>query len=341
MVGTRHVTELLTHVQAAGGKLVLVGDPAQLGEVDAGGLFTALARDRGRDPLTLTGNQRQIEDWERTALTALRAGQVDTALRAYLARDRVHLDPTPTWTRQRLALDYLAHRIRNPDPYAVVALASTRRDAAELNTAIRDRLRKAGRLGPDTTSTSHAWSERRYATGDVVIVTRNDHQLGLLNGTRATLTDTDQRQLSLRTESGQHVSVPTAWAAEHLDHGYAMTVHKAQGLTTDTALLYGTAALCQQSGYVGLSRGRHANHLYTATSTLAADRTGAHDARSRFELLGPDPTEINTRLIHQLRANRRQTLARDQTPAHRPAPRREWGYQAMQRDHGRDLGRSR
>ncbi len=80
MVGTRQLHELMRHVRAAGGKLVLVGDPAQLPEINAGGLFAALSRTR--QPLSLTGNQRQTADWERAALGMLRDGKIDTALAA-------------------------------------------------------------------------------------------------------------------------------------------------------------------------------------------------------------------------------------------------------------------
>ena len=43
-----------------------------------------------------------------------------------------------------------------------------------------------------------------------------------------------------------------------------MTCHKAQGATVDVALLYGAGALTREAGYVALSRGRAANHLYVA-----------------------------------------------------------------------------
>jgi conjugative relaxase-like TrwC/TraI family protein len=334
MVGTRHLVQLLNEVRAVGGKLVLVGDPAQLSEVDAGGLFNALTRQF--EPLTLTGNHRQSEEWERTALTQFRDGHIDAALRAYVVRDRIHLDPTPGWAARRLAVDYLGHRIRNRDPYAVIALAATRRDAAALNTVIRSQLRAAGRIGPDTLTTTGEDGERGYAKGDLVIITRNDHQRGLLNGTRATLTRTTASELSLRTETGERVTVPTGWAGEHLDHGYAMTVHKAQGLTTDIALLYGTTALCQQSGYVAMSRGRNANHLYTSTTALQAATASVHVTPARFELTGPDPTDVTARLAQQLRANRRHTLARDQTPAYPPP-----AHPSFERDNDRSYGLSR
>lgn len=49
-----------------------------------------------------------------------------------------------------------------------------------------------------------------------------------------------------------------------LDHGYALTVHQAQGLTVDRALLMYSACLYREVGYVGLSRGRRGNELFLA-----------------------------------------------------------------------------
>jgi conjugative relaxase-like TrwC/TraI family protein len=333
MVGTRHYVRLADHARAAGGKIVLVGDPAQLAEVDAGGVFNALAR--RREPLTLTGNQRQSAGWERDALTALRDGNTDTALDSYLTHDRVHLHATPRRGRGQLAADYLTHRAHHTSPYAVIALASTRHDVTRLNTAIRDQLRSTCALGPDTVVVPGEDSDRGYTTGDLVIVTRNDYHVGLLNGTRASITAADPQQLSLRTESGDQVSVPTTWAAEHLDHGYAMTVHKAQGLTTEVALLFGTTALCQQAGYVALSRGRDANHLYITVGDLARDTTDAippHD--------GPDPTEVLRSLAQQLGYNRRHTLASDQSPAYAPGLSGS-AFGMLEPDNDRDAGRTR
>src|SRR5579875_2850031 len=130
-------------------------------------------------------------------------------------------------------------------------------------------MRTAGEVGPDRLAVEGHNRDRRYASGDQVIVTRNDHQLGMLNGTRGVLIDVSDDELTLmRDDNDETVSITPAWAADHLDYGYAMTVHKAQGLTTGVALLYGSAALCQQAGYVGMSRGAEANHLYASASAF-------------------------------------------------------------------------
>jgi ATP-dependent exoDNAse (exonuclease V) alpha subunit len=64
--------ELTAHVQRAEGKLVLVGDFRQLPEIEAGGVFGALAV--RCPPIELRDNWRQERDWEREALELLRAG---------------------------------------------------------------------------------------------------------------------------------------------------------------------------------------------------------------------------------------------------------------------------
>ena len=143
-------------------------------------------------------------------------------------------------------------------------LAARRADVADLNDTARPQLLDAGRLGPDAVTAGEGSRQREYRAGDRVIVTANDYQLGVLNGTRADITAVDPRHRSLTLETDDHhqVAVPADWAVRHLDHGYAMTCHKAQGATVETALLYGTGALSREAGYVALSRGRTSNHIY-------------------------------------------------------------------------------
>lgn len=311
MVGTRQLARLLDHVREASGQTVLVGDPAQLPEVEAGGLFTSLAQ----HPFTtqvLAGNARQVHDWERTALVALRSGAVEEALDHYIAHDRIHVVPTPVDLAEHIAADYGDSRTTH-GPYGVVALASRRADVHRLNDAIRGRLQANGSIGRDAVTIQG--QDRRttpLAVGDLVMVTRNDPVTGLLNGTRAELTAADSKQLALHTEDGRDVTVPTDWATGRLAHAYTMTVHKAQGLTTSDCLLYGTGALCQQAGYVGLSRGREANHLYTTLSGLDADRSVNQPG---FQLLnGPDPAHVLDALADRLSVAQTHTLASHQQP---------------------------
>jgi hypothetical protein len=118
-------------------------------------------------------------------------------------------------------------------------------------------------------------------TGDLVLIGRNDNRLGLCNGTRAVVTAVDvvAGSLTLQTDDERDVTVSAVWAERHdLSHAYAMTLHKAQGLTIDHALLYGSEALNREAGYVGLSRGRRENHIYLSTTSRISGRTGECDS---------------------------------------------------------------
>jgi len=304
MVDTRTLVILLAQAHAGGGTLVLVGDPAQLPEIGAGGLFAALARHEGT--LVLTDNRRQTEDWERRALVDLRAGDPGAALGAYARHGRVHTARADRLV-ERLVDDYLRHldavtADRAAPAERVVMLAVRRSDVADLNNAVRQRLIADGRLGGRAVVVDTDDEAREYRAGDRVLVRANDHRRGLLNGTRAEVTAVDPRRgtLTLRADGDPEQTVPTGWAAYHLDHGYAMTCYKAQGATVDVALVYGGGGLSREAGYVALSRGRMANHLYVPEST---ERDRASDGRDGLDLVAA-----------RLWARRAQVLATRQLP---------------------------
>lgn len=104
MASTRDLADLLEYADAAEAKVVLVGDPHQLPEIDAGGAFRALiAR---TDPIELHENRRQREAWEREALDRLREGKADAAIDRYERHGRVVLGEGAEDLRQRLVTDW-------------------------------------------------------------------------------------------------------------------------------------------------------------------------------------------------------------------------------------------
>lgn len=81
----------------------------------------------------------------------------------------------------------------------------------------------------------------------------------------------------LRVEVGgdRVLDVPLAYAADgDLDHGYALTIHKAQGLTADRTVILGDESLAREHAYVALSRARLASHLTIALADTFDDRHG-------------------------------------------------------------------
>lgn len=262
MVGTRQLAELLDHAAAARAKVVLVGDDRQLPEIDAGGAFRGLAH-RLR-PIELVENRRQQHQWEREALDLLREGRAAEAIARYEERGRVVLADTAGEAHDRLVADWWTAASRGEE---AVMVAARRVDVAELNARARALMARDGRLG----STEIEVAGRRFATGDHVVALANARRLGVLNGTRGVVThvDTTAHALELATPDGTRILLPAGYldartprGGATLDHGYAITGHKSQGMTTGRAFVLGTEGLYREWGYVGLSRGRTENRLY-------------------------------------------------------------------------------
>lgn len=73
-------------------------------------------------------------------------------------------------------------------------------------------------------------------------------------------------------------------------HGYAVTVHKAQGLTCQHGLLLASDETHHEMGYVGLSRGTLSNRLYAVSTETDADlephqRKGSEPERDPIRLV--------------------------------------------------------
>jgi ATP-dependent exoDNAse (exonuclease V) alpha subunit len=270
MVGTRDLARLMAISDAAGAKVILVGDPRQLPEIAAGGALAALIRRVGA--IELTENRRQREAWERGALDALRFGRPTVALATYERAGRIETAPTMTETQASLVAHWgLAFTAGDE----AIMLAVGRREVAALNELARAELRRSGSLGPDVVEADG----RRFAVGDKVICLRNDRSLGVLNGTVGTLEGRTRLGVVVRTTDGVRTLPPAYLESGHVDHAYAITVHKAQGMTVERAFVLATESLSRESAYVAMSRATESTELFVPLGPGLDDAT--HDPRLR------------------------------------------------------------
>src|SRR5207302_5571455 len=100
--------------------------------------------------------------------------------------------------------------------------------------------------------------------GDEIVTTRNDRRLVTTDG--LWVRNGDRWQVDARRDDGAlvvshldgwgRVILPAGYAAEHVALAYALTVHKAEGVTVDCAVLLADGATTGEHLYVGMSRGR-------------------------------------------------------------------------------------
>lgn len=80
------------------------------------------------------------------------------------------------------------------------------------------------------------------------------------------------------------VVLPAAYAAEHVDLGYAVTAHRAQGVTVETAHVVVTKKTARENLYVALTRGHCSNHAYVTTDVTDDDHTPPSELTGRAVL---------------------------------------------------------
>src|SRR5206468_2540367 len=138
-------------------------------------------------------------------------------------------------------------------------IAHRRSDVADLNSRARERMRRDGQLGPDMLVVGG----RGFATGDHVIATRNDRRLGVINGSAGIVSAITDERLTLAEHDGREQALPVRYVRDgHLEHGYAVTAHRAQGATVDRAFVLGSDELYREWGYTALSRHREEARYY-------------------------------------------------------------------------------
>jgi Ti-type conjugative transfer relaxase TraA len=290
MVGTRQIERVLSRAAEAGAKVVLVGDPQQLQSIEAGAAFRSIHERHGG--VEITEVRRQHQDWQRDATRHLATGHTGEAIQAYDERDMVHAAETREAARSELVERWDRQRQDNPNDTRII-LTHTNDEVRSLNDAARTCMRDAGELGDDVLVKA-VRGERQFASGDRIMFLKNDRGLEVKNGTLGTVERVSESHMAVRTDTGRSVSFDMK-DYNDVDHGYAATIHKAQGMTVDRAHVLATPGMDSHGAYVALSRHRDGVELHYGRDdfadqgrlvrTLSRDR--AKDMASDYERADP------------------------------------------------------
>lgn len=262
------LARLAAHVEAAGAKLVVLGDDRQLGSVGPGGALGALVARHPGAVHTLTENRRQADAGEREALAQLRAGDVDKAVGWYLQEGRVHAVSERDKALQA-AVDAWAADVAAGQDTGLYAWR--RANVAELNTLARQWMAENGRLsGPELALADGA----SFRAGDHVVALAPSRDGALVTSQRAVVeaVDVSRGNLTLVTADGRHVSLGTEdVGTDRLGYSYATTVHRCQGSTTALAHLFVDGG-GRELAYVAMSRARESSQVWTVADDLGQAR---------------------------------------------------------------------
>ncbi|MBF6137238.1 relaxase domain-containing protein [Nocardia otitidiscaviarum] len=273
MAATFDLDKLLTVATSHGAIIRCIGDPEQLSAVESGGIIRTIARDLRAPQL------RQVVRFddpnEAEATLAVRAGDAKTAWEFYHDHGRI----THGMSDQLRTAILTAHLADTAAGISSVMIAATLNDVSALNTATQAAHINTGRVRTDGGRIPLSDGHCGFP-GDIVVTRANNPHLKIIGGRRhGTQVDngdlwrirrvhTDGSITVTGTSHRGSVLLPPDYISEHVELGYATTVHRAQGITVRRAYLLLNATLGRALAYVGLTRGSELNRLYLATDAL-------------------------------------------------------------------------
>lgn len=250
MVDVRLMAELINHLDLTQTQLILVGDHHQLPPVGPGNVLRDVIEHDLVPATVMTTVHRHAGVLKTNSVQVLDGTVGSTAT-----------DDQSRWIvidqfREREAIkNYLRDLVLDEipreygfDPVTEVQLI-TPEHRGVLGTKSLNQMMQRVLLGD---------VEDRFAVDDKVIQTRNDYDLGVMNGTIGFVREVEKRQLTIEFEGVGMRPVPRSlWI--HLDLAYALTAHKAQGSEFPCAVV-----LCHKSHFFA-----DRNWLYTAVTRAA------------------------------------------------------------------------
>ena len=235
--------------------------------------------------------------WQVAASEALRDGDAASAIAAHHARGRFHIGYDEEKTLTGLVDDWDRYQREHPDKSSVV-LARTRAEVRALSHLMRERRFAALPDGerPDTdrvtvivsrgTEDERTTSPLEIVRGDRLRIGSTHWEKQLFNGTVVTVDDFKVQRgeagtepgvlISARTEDGRkvifrHDEIRDWYGNIRLDHGYALTITSAQGLTVDRTFLLADARPARETIYPAATRHREGLDIYVNRAPLALD----------------------------------------------------------------------
>lgn len=302
----RTLHKLAGYCDAAGAKLILVGDGRQLEAVGSASSLDMLTEEVGCAELIQIARQKDPAD--RAISQAWFEGPAEQggpdALQMMIDRGLLKMPAEDTKNKpiDLMLKDALEARASGTEWKEILLLADRNQSVRALNGKVREHrfeigeLHKSQEIRVPVETGRGDYADLDLAPGDRVMLRRNEKLDGepVYNGDRATLTAIERVQTgtdddgepiydtkltALLDRTKQEVSWKISEYAS-IDHAHAMTVYKSQGLTTDRAfyLISDSSSTDRRLAYVAFTRSREACSFYIENDKDAIDTLARNTA---------------------------------------------------------------
>jgi conjugative relaxase-like TrwC/TraI family protein len=316
------------------GKLILIGDPRQIGAVGPGGIYGHVTNEI--EPVMLSEIRRQRDPLDRRMVELAHEGRGSDALDLLRMRDRLVIGDTLPEVFDAQVRDWHESYSNGED---AVMIARRTRDVAELNERAHEALVGEGRVGAQAIrvggqdfavgdrivtriNTPEVSNRERW---DVVGVEQGKERLHLQRlGDEARGVTLDRRYLEKVTPSGEPA----------IQHAYALTTYSTESKTFDSAFSLLDSEISREEFVVAISRAQGPTAAYgVAASELTDPEFGpgtrniedpAHELRAGAERAADEYAAVEVAARKRIEAKPEADLARRQAELeHRLAAERE------------------
>ena len=272
MADTDRLERLTEIIADTGGKLVAIGDAAQLPSIGAGGMFDRLAVIA--PSAQLSNVRRTLDPAEQRAWADLRAGRSDRAMAHYHSQGRLHMADSRDDAVEHAVQDWA--KLTEARPIEQVALISdaSNKEIHRLNARAQHHRAQRGELGELEVEVPGVHYGVR--AGDRIAMIDQHHEPGverIENGARGQVLDISEAGEvlvefdvtgQLRTLAGDDLG--------RLRLGYAQHIHRTQGATvTRTLVVTGGWQTRKEPAYVEASRARQGTDWYVSRQDLGVE----------------------------------------------------------------------
>jgi ATP-dependent exoDNAse (exonuclease V) alpha subunit len=160
----------------------------------------------------------------------------------------------------------------------------------EINGIAQAHRRDARAVEPGNTDLSDGHTA---GVGDSVVTRRNDRRLRIAdqwvkNGDTWTVTGSHtDGSITVSDHRDRTIQLPADYTRDHVELGYAATIHRAQGRTVDTAHALIDDTVTRECLYIAATRARTGNHLY-----LTSEAAGEVDNLSPGDTTGNEAERL-------------------------------------------------
>ena len=236
-----------------GAKLISVGDNQQLQAIRAGGAYRGICE--ATNNYTLENIRRQHSFGDKQATLDLSNGEIELGLGNYQQKKAINYHENRKSLTNTILSSYLDDIENGRES---IILAHKKAVVDEINASVSAKLHKQGEL-------SKKWLRVNgvtYRENERFVFLQNDYSLNVRNGTTGTIQKIEGKELQIKTDDDRTINFNTT-EYDSFVKAYAMTIHKAQGVTVDSTHLYLDRNTTSNLALVGCSRHKEDLKIYT------------------------------------------------------------------------------